>query len=456
MSAPTASGGASVIEDWLQQLGSHAEGNRHEDPGYYADIPKDLISISKLEKLAIGTGEQLLSDIVPCLENAQQEVLFVTCFWAASASQRALASWLRTLAANARRQNRTIRVRICFSSLSLVQKLFQTSSLAGKDYSPDTWSSKLGLPSSSELVGLDIRIKSIFVRPFSVMHPKFIVVDRQRAFIPSCNLLKFWKEFWGRGHLPEWGVESQPPPELDQPTASSEENGHLPPSPSTKSRPLPVLKRLGLEEVQTLFLPSPHHKNPHFRLLTRCCPPPPTPLNLFILAAFSAAKKSIYVQTPNLTSPPVLSALLDAAKRGVDVHVVTSTRMMVLEQVVTAGTVTELCVSQLHRRHRRLVEEQSRSMLADPESGGRQIGELKIDYFHANGGNDISNEPVRSHLKLSIVDEEITILGSGNMDRASWYTSQELGLAFFSGPLAGEVKKVVGSGLEGRLTRKVT
>lgn len=50
-----------------------------------------------------------------------------------------------------------------------------------------------------------------------------------------------------------------------------------------------------------------------------------------------------------------------------------------------------------------------------------------------------------------IVNEEITVLGSGNMDRASWFTSQELGVALLSKEVAGDVASCVGLGLEDRV-----
>ena len=58
---------------------------------------------------------------------------------------------------------------------------------------------------------------------------------------------------------------------------------------------------------------------------------------------------------------------------------------------------------------------------------------------------------MKSHLKLMIVDEEITVLGSGNMDRASWFTSQELGVALLSKEVAGNVASCVALGLEDRV-----
>ena len=62
-------------------------------------------------------------------------------------------------------------------------------------------------------------VKSVFIKPFSVMHPKFILIDRERLFMPSCNVssedwfegcvemrgditkevFDFWKGFWGKG-----------------------------------------------------------------------------------------------------------------------------------------------------------------------------------------------------------------------------------------------------------------
>lgn len=73
---------------------------------------------------------------------------------------------------------------------------------------------------------------------------------------------------------------------------------------------------------------------------------------------------------------------------------------------------------------------------------------MKIGYFKPKNG---SGEPVKSHLKLTVVDDEITVLGSGNMDRASWFTSQELGVALLSKEVTENVLSCVTSGLEGRV-----
>lgn len=153
------------------------------------------------------------------------------------------------------------------------------------------------------------------------------------------------------------------------------------------------------------------------------------------------------MQTPNVTCPPVLSAVLRALERGVHVHIVTSERLMILEQLVTAGTTTAQCMRRLIRRYKRC---KAWSAEADEEARLREPGTLRIHYYRARIGKSQHQEPVQSHLKLTIVDGQWVVLGSGNMDRASWYTSQELGVAFFDQRFAIDVQEAVNADLFGR------
>jgi phosphatidylserine/phosphatidylglycerophosphate/cardiolipin synthase-like enzyme len=179
-----------------------------------------------------------------------------------------------------------------------------------------------------------------------------------------------------------------------------------------------------------------------------------------LLQLFEHARQSIFIQTPNLTCEPVVAALLDALARGVDVTIVTSRNMMLLEQLVTAGTTTSWCIRSLTRRFGRLREHAQ----CDPEAGTRGPGRLQISYFRAkcragSGGREArpliasaqGEEPVHSHLKLTLVDAEYAVLGSSNADRASWFTSQELGILFQGREFCSTVKAGVDGVLEGRL-----
>ena len=58
---------------------------------------------------------------------------------------------------------------------------------------------------------------------------------------------------------------------------------------------------------------------------------------------------------------------------------------------------------------------------------------------------------VKCHIKCTIVDARVVVLGSGNMDRASWYTSQELGVAVESMEVVAQVRKELDVALEGRV-----
>jgi len=167
----------------------------------------------------------------------------------------------------------------------------------------------------------------------------------------------------------------------------------------------------------------------------------------------ACARRTIFIQTPNLTSQPIISALFSALARGINIQIVTSSKLMILEQLVTAGTITEFEIWKLRRRYQKLLDQYNRTLggNSDPENLMEEPGRLEIGYYHAKRGLEDENEPVKSHLKLVIMDEEITVLGSGNQDRASWYTSQELGIALLDQEVSKEIMNDVIGGLRGRL-----
>ena len=472
-----------TIRQWLNRLDASKLETVKNTPNYWSSDPSCLITMSNISNLSFGTGHSIYANtILPAIASASTEVILVTCFWARSPTLDSLNSTLLSLSTKASQQGRRIRVRICFSSLSLFQKLFHTSSLEGRMYTPSEWQRTLGLPSQEELEGLDLEIKSIFIRPFSVMHPKLIIIDRKRVFLPSCNVsweawfegciniggevverfVEFWLEFWASERDQQLRFpysDDQHGVALNSTMPASKSSQHTVPRLLFSSPPRLHPRYF---RISSIFLPSPHHRNPNFSLLPwRPCPePPPTPLNAFLLPAFSNARKDIYIQTPNLTSPPVLSALLVALKSGVDVTIVTSERLMILEQLVTAGTTTSRCLRLLIKRHKRLLRLYRKSGLdtsSDSDSaleagGFVRPGNLQISFYQPDPAapRNALSEPTQSHLKLTIIDGEWTVLGSGNLDRASWYTSQELDVAFFSKEFAVDVRRALDPLMERR------
>ena len=99
---------------------------------------------------------------------------------------------------------------------------------------------------------------------------------------------------------------------------------------------------------------------------------------------------------------------------------------MTIEQLVTAGTTTPACV---------------RKMLERYKSDAKCTGNLDISYYDdVQDEKKVEGRPVKTHLKLTIVDRRIVVMGSGNMDRASWFTSQEFGVAVEDGVFAESVR----------------
>lgn len=440
-----------------------------------------------MESFTLGTGASIYSQkILPAILSAEHEVILVTCFWARSKTLTALSDTLVQLAKRreAQQPSQPLRVRLCFSSRSLLQKIFHTSSKDGHVYPPSTWTNKLGLPSPDVLAAgnIDLRVKSLFFLPFSVMHPKFVIVDRQKVFAPSCNvswepwledcleltrtmtsndpidgLLEFYCRVWDN-HL---NLDVSVP--VSQGTTQQEH------APFIRS-PADVSVRISDIDVPPSaieWLPSWHRRNPAFCLFPWQTPKAPgTPLNNTTLRLFEESTRNIYLHTPNITAPPVLAAIIDALSRGVDVSIVTGRKMMVWEQFLTAFTTTDRCIKALTMKYTRLcqyIEDQKRRLaqsandhVVDLEAQLITPGILTISYFRPIIGSSVEEEPVHSHLKLSIFDGENTVLGSGNMDRASWFTSQELGILIRDVNFAKTVKNTVDECLEGRLDRVFT
>lgn len=452
----------SFVRPWKELLLSRQREQLDDLPSHHARDPECLITTSSPQMLYVGTGHSIFTrGILPAILNAKSSVNFVTCFWAASPSLEAIKDTLLRLAAS-RRDNGTVQttlhVTIGFSSWGLFQKLFHTSSRDGQLYPSTQWS-KLGLPDQRTLAsaGIQLTVKSLFFTPFSVMHPKYVIIDGNRVFVPSCNVS--W-ERWFEGcvelegdivqtlmafHERVWGIGSERGPDTntavraenfssvqegDSHTVDSatSETGFLPNDEASAVRALKVTTS---DVIPTILLPSSHHRNPMFSFFPFLSHsnPPMTPLNAALLTLFANARRQITILTPNITSRPVLNALLEALDRGVNVQIRTNKSMMLIEQLVTAGTTTSLCMKKFAKQYNQL---RDRNQPSDVEAQRVAPGRLEILYYKAvPRRRERDDEPVVSHFKMTMVDDEYLVLGSGNMDRASWWTSQELGFLFY-------------------------
>ncbi|OAQ98952.1 hypothetical protein LLEC1_00589 [Akanthomyces lecanii] len=454
---------ASFVDPWRELIAANEKEQVNDFPAYSATSLEPLITTSTPTELYVGTGHTIYERaLLPAIRNAKRSLHLVTCFWADSPTANSIRATLFELAASRASQSDlpTLHITIGFSSRGLFQKLFHTSSKNGHVYPPSEWKT-LKLPDQQTLQSgsIELTVKTLFFTPLSVMHPKYLIIDEAEAWVPSCNvswekwfegcvelhggavqsLLSFHERVWGLG-TSQTNVASMDRPQPVRANSERPETGSLggntraslnssandmSPTQSGKIAPSPT---------PTILLPSSHHRNPGFSWIPflRKPNPPMTPLNAALLTLFANAQSSIVLVTPNVTSKPVLKAILAALTRGVSVEIRTNESMMLIEQLATCGTTTSRCMSKLIKDYERLANEHSRRAQADVEAQHHPLGKLTIFYYqHRSEREGQPDEPVVSHFKMTMVDDTYLVLGSGNMDRASWWTSQELGILFY-------------------------
>lgn len=134
------------------------------------------------------------------------------------------------------------------------------------------------------------------------------------------------------------------------------------------------------------------------------------------LAAFDAATTVIKMQTPNLNDDAVKAALLRAVLRGVEVRIVASKGFNeTAEQPVGGGN-----------------EENLSGLYAELVGQGVTdvCDKFRVRWYSHDGIEPVvGNVPFASHAKYTSFDNQLVIVGSANMDTASWNFSQEFNLA---------------------------
>ena len=157
------------------------------------------------------------------------------------------------------------------------------------------------------------------------------------------------------------------------------------------------------------------------------------PQNLVWLAGLRNAKRRVFIQSPNINSKPLLSEILNAVRRGVEVE------MWMCLGYNDAG---ELLPGQggLNDMTAKHLRDQLKS---DPEEVQSR---LKIGWYVAKDQNRVVHKKERGRschsksqcnlwitlsslpVKLMIVDDQVGVQGNGNQDAQSWYHSMEINI----------------------------
>ena len=147
---------------------------------------------------------------------------------------------------------------------------------------------------------------------------------------------------------------------------------------------------------------------------------------LFQVDVIRRARRTIFIQTPNLNSRAVVKVLKRALLGNIEVTICIPKNMMVLESIVTGWSTTKCCVMSLQRWARR-------------QSGTR----LNVQWFKSGESQPFLVDSDKSHIKFMVVDEELVIVGSSNLDRASACTSGELNVAISNSEFAKQILAAV-------------
>jgi phosphatidylserine/phosphatidylglycerophosphate/cardiolipin synthase-like enzyme len=483
-------------QEWLKE---NQCGCRLLFDGFFAIDPARLVTTSQPLAFTLGTGEQILSNIFKSCLETKYELIFATCFWnKRSQSCRDLVALLRLLSEKAIAQSRTIQVRICFSGVSTWSK--RMTSRRGKVRKPEKWK-HYGLPPAEEIMGLNMVVQYKFMYPCGFMHPKYVIMDRKRAWMPSCDLtsekwlecciemegeivsdkmFKFWSSVWG---IHRAGTEL--PPFFYKPDATQLESVPLglpqllrkirgPDSNSNTESSTSSARKIGrmisevtfplieAAETTTVLLPSPHSNTYQERTL----PPCPDAWNTFIQHNIRAAKSSIFIVCPTFSGMNLYIALKAAFERGVDIHMILSRKHRELEHMVVMLWTTSYWVGRLrhawnrakHRFNKKNREYDSNMRKGKFNSADRRpkLGSLHIGYYTPNHNLDPETqggvEPTKLHMKMVCFDDEVIVLGSGNMDFTSMHSLQELCVAFYSKEMVASISRTLETFLQGRVS----
>ena len=358
-------------------------------------LPQQQIDSSgTVHGFRIGNGLDITNLACHYILQARTSVHIATCFWAKSASLDALSSALEELSRRACDRGRIVSCKIVVSSISLLQKLVG----AEHEMYNGNRLQDLGLPLGKDLAGLDIQVDRCFKRPVGVYHGKFTVVDDNLLILCSSNVS--WENWLELGSVYSGPIVQSFLSYFNVISQQDEGKSLLSLQPASYYVPDPEITQINLS-TRIAFLP----RLPS-RILFPFCHNAQAPAPVAFSSIVQNAKSSLFIVTPNLTAPLLLEDLKAALRRGVDIDVHIPRRMMVLEQILTLGFISEFKIFWLRRWAKQ-----------------QQQGSLNIHWFQHSVYD-------KSHVKLMVADDQVVVMGSSNLDRASESTSGEVNVAF--------------------------
>ncbi|WVQ99684.1 hypothetical protein IAU59_006823 [Kwoniella sp. CBS 9459] len=155
------------------------------------------------------------------------------------------------------------------------------------------------------------------------------------------------------------------------------------------------------------------------------------PQNAAWLAGFRYAKKKVFVQTPTLNARPIVRAVKQACRRGVDVVLLLDLGFNDKgESIPFQGGTNEEVVDRLYKILRKDKKEQYLKVYW--YTGKDQVRPLNAVKKQRN-----------CHIKFAAYDDEVAIFGNGNQDSQSWFHSQEINVMIDNKQVVSEMMQTL-------------
>ncbi|WRT66650.1 uncharacterized protein IL334_003609 [Kwoniella shivajii] len=155
------------------------------------------------------------------------------------------------------------------------------------------------------------------------------------------------------------------------------------------------------------------------------------PQNAAWLAGFRYAQKKIFVQTPTLNARPIVRAVKQACRRGVDVVLLLDLGFNDKgESIPFQGGTNEEVVDRLYKILRKDKKEQYLKVYW--YTGKDQVRPLNAVKKQRN-----------CHIKFAAYDDQVAIFGNGNQDSQSWFHSQEINVMIDNKQVVSEMMETL-------------
>jgi hypothetical protein len=153
------------------------------------------------------------------------------------------------------------------------------------------------------------------------------------------------------------------------------------------------------------------------------------PQNAAWLAGCRYAQRQVFIQTPTLNARPIVRAIKQACRRGVEVVLLLDLGFNDKgESIPFQGGTNEQVVDRLYKKLG--PEGKAKFLKVYWYTGKDQIRPLNAVKKQRN-----------CHIKLAIFDDEVAVLGNGNQDTQSWFHSQEINVMIDSKQVVKELRE---------------